>query len=203
MYVKQNQYVNLTDFGFQGPRGGASPEMVFSPFLLEPVNNYYTSIGMYRDTYRINSGEHFYNPALCAQKCNELTQHNRANKVNTPPYINGAYPKCNMFTIFEDWISGEPQSVVCTFFQSSWDSEHAHVKFGGLPDGRNITANSFKTYQRLDYNFSPICVLKSCQGPQYYAGGDCSGWGPGYCQRQNGTDLRARAHISSEALPNS
>lgn len=158
---------------------------------------------MYRDTYRINGGEHFYNPALCAQKCNELTEHNRVNRVNTLPYINGAYPKCNMFTIFEDLIGGHPQSVVCTFFQSSWDPQHANSRTGALPDGRNITANSFKMYQRLDYNASPICVLDSCKGSQYYAGGDCSGWGPGYCQHQNGTGSITRSHITFEAITDS
>lgn len=150
---------------------------------------------MFRDTYQIGGGEHFYNPALCAKKCNELTEYNRVYKVNTYPYINGAYPKCNMFTIFEDLIGGVPQSVVCMFFQSSWDSQHSNIKFGVLPDGRNVTADSFKMYHRLDYKASPICVLDSYQGSQYYAGGDCSGWGPGYCLHQNGTASTTELHV--------
>lgn len=187
LYVKQNHQSNLTEFGFDGPRGDTDPKVVFSPFLVEPVNNYTTGVGIFRDTYQVDAGEHFYNPALCAQKCNEITEYNRVNKVNTPPYINSAYPKCNMFTIFEDLIGGIPQSVVCMFFESSWDSHHANAKSGILPDGRNISTDSFKIYQRTDYSAPAICALEPCKGSRYYAGGDCSGWGSGFCQHQNGT----------------
>lgn len=59
-----------------------------------------------RDTYQVGSDQHYYNPALCARNCNEITDYNRISNVNPPPYINGAYPKCNMFAIFEDVLGG-------------------------------------------------------------------------------------------------
>lgn len=187
LYVKQNARANLAAFGFGGPRGGTNPDQVFSSSLVEPVNNYSTVIGTLRHTYHVGDGEHYYSPAHCAQKCNELSEYNRNYKNNTFPYMNGAYPKCNMFTIHEDSIGGFPESVVCTFFQSSWDSQHAHAQSEVLRDGVNRSSSACKIYQRLDYDVSPICVLDSCKGSQYYAGGDCSGWGPGYCRRGNGT----------------
>lgn len=40
-------------------------------------------------------------PFPCLLNTHSVTEYNSKSRVNEPPYINGAYPKCNMFTILE------------------------------------------------------------------------------------------------------
>lgn len=183
-YTKQDPRHNLTDLGFYGPRGDALTNAIFAQnSLIEPTDGYRTYIGGYRGYYTLGPGGPSYDPTWCAHKCNALSEYNSVNKVNTYPYINGAYPKCNMFTIFEDaMVDGVPFSVVCWFFSTSWDSKYSTNVIGTDRKGRNLTATLVKIYQRLDYADPPICVLDTCAEAQYYRGGNCSGWGTDYCQ---------------------
>ncbi|KUI63702.1 hypothetical protein VM1G_10433 [Cytospora mali] len=183
-YIKQDALNNLTDLGFYGPRGDGQSNTIFSADdLIEPTDKYPTFIGGYRGFYARRPEGPSYDPTICAKKCNKLTIHNSVNKVNSTPYINGAYPKCNMFTIFEDvQTDAVPFSIVCFFFSTSWDSKYATTVVGSDRKGRKLTANLVKIYQRLDYPDPPICVLDSCDGAQYYSGGNCSGWGRNYCR---------------------
>ncbi|ROV98011.1 hypothetical protein VMCG_07008 [Cytospora schulzeri] len=183
-YIKQAALSNLTDLGFYGPRGDAQENAIFAtPELIEPTDGYPTYIGGYRGFYTNRPEGPSYDPSDCARRCNALTNYNSVNKVNATPYINGAYPKCNMFSVFEDATAdGVPFSVVCWFFTTSWDSKYSTKVVGVDKAGRNLTASMVKIYQRLDYPDPPLCVLDSCEGAQYYRGGNCSGWGTSYCK---------------------
>ncbi|ROV95271.1 hypothetical protein VPNG_08970 [Cytospora leucostoma] len=126
-YIKEDPMFNLTDLGFYGPRGDAQASAVFAPSeLVEPTDGYATLIGRYRGFYVRGPVTPSYDPVFCANKCNAITQYNSINKVNATPFINGAYPKCNMFSIFEDaQVDEVPFSVVCFFFSTSWDSKYS------------------------------------------------------------------------------
>lgn len=186
-YIKQAALSNLTDLGFYGPRGDALVNAIFStPELIEPTDGYQTYMGGYRGFYVNRPEGPNYDPADCAQRCNALTDYNSVNMVNATPYINGAYPRCNMFSIFEDaTVDGVPFSTVCWLFSTSWDSKYSTRVVGVDRAGRNLTASLVKIYQRLDYPDPPICVLDTCDEAQYYAGGNCSGWGKDYCTHSN------------------
>lgn len=183
-YIKQPSRHNLTDLGFYGPRGDAGTDTIFpSHVLYEPTDGYPTLIGSYRGYYAHGPGGPGYDPSDCAKRCNALTLYNSMYNVNATPYTNGAYPKCNMFTIFEDsTVASVPFSTVCSFFSTSWDSKYSTTVVGQDRKGRNLTASLVRIYQRLDYPDPPICILDSCAEAQYYSGGNCSGWGTGYCQ---------------------
>jgi hypothetical protein len=160
--------------------------------MIEPTDGYLTLLEpYYRGMYATNTTGPGYNPVVCAEKCNALTLYNSQNRVNEPPYINGAYPKCNMFNIFEiSQISDNiPIYFVCLFYSASFDSLYSSETAGVDPEGRPVQAALVRVYQRLDYTDPPICALDQCSGPQYYAGGNCSGWGAEYCTHPNVTLL--------------
>lgn len=155
--------------------------------MIEPTDGYLTFLEpVYREFYSTNGTGPSYDPSVCAEQCNALTDYNSKNKVNEPPYINGAYPKCNMFQIFEvSEISNDPLAFLCFFYSASWDSVYSTQTAVVDPEGRKLHAALVRVYQRLDYVDPPLCALKKCEGAQYYRGGNCSGWGPEYCRHPN------------------
>lgn len=159
--------------------------------MIEPTDRYLTFLEpVYREFYSTNGTGPSYDPATCAEQCNALTEYNSKNKVNEPPYINGAYPKCNMFQIFEVSLISDnnPLYFLCFFYSVSWDSLYSTEMSGEDPEGRKLHAALVRVYQRLDYTDAPLCALKKCEGgdgAQYYRGGNCSGWGPEYCTHPN------------------
>ncbi|KAK2614699.1 hypothetical protein N8I77_001504 [Diaporthe amygdali] len=187
-YIKQAARNNLTDLGFFGPRGDAVPGSTFPHSqMIEPEDGYLTFLEVYREIYATDGEGPSYDPAVCAENCNALTKYNSKNRVNQHPYINGAYPKCNMFNMFEvSMISdNNPIAFVCFFYSTSWDSLYSTEMSGVDPEGRHLHASMVKVYQRLDYTDPPLCALEECKGAQYYRGGNCSGWGPEYCQHKS------------------
>lgn len=156
--------------------------------MIEPTDGYLTFLEpVYRELYSTNGSGPSYDPAVCAEQCNALTEYNSKHRVNEPPYINGAYPKCNMFNIFEvsEISNNNPLYFLCFFYSASWDSLYSTEMSGTDPEGRHLHAAMVRVYQRLDYTDPPLCALKECYGAQYYRGGNCSGWGPEYCTHPN------------------
>lgn len=157
--------------------------------MIEPTDGYLTFLEpVYRRFYATNGTGPSYDPSVCAEQCNAVTEHNSKNRVNEPPFINGAYPKCNMFQIFEvSQISdNNPLYFLCFFYSASWDSVYSTEMSGTDPEGRHLHAAMVRVYQRLDYTDPPLCALEECKGAQYYRGGNCSGWGPEYCKHKSG-----------------
>lgn len=156
--------------------------------MIEPTDRYLTFLEpVYRELYSTNGSGPSYDPAVCAEQCNALTEYNSKHRVNEPPYINGAYPKCNMFNIFEvsEISNNNPLYFLCFFYSASWDSLYSTEVSGTDPEGRRLHAAMVRVYQRLDYTDPPLCALEECYGAQYYRGGNCSGWGPEYCTHPN------------------
>lgn len=156
--------------------------------MIEPTDRYLTFLEpVYRELYSTNGSGPSYDPAVCAEQCNALTEYNSKHRVNEPPYINGAYPKCNMFNIFEvsEISNNNPLYFLCFFYSASWDSLYSTEMSGTDPEGRHLHAAMVRVYQRLDYTDPPLCALEECHGAQYYRGGNCSGWGPEYCTHPN------------------
>jgi hypothetical protein len=179
LYNKLYPGLNLTTYGFNGPRVPRI-KAVFNP-PEEPYFHYNTSLGYQVYPYRLGF---YYNPEICAIACTQITQNNMETAAETaaPQYTNGAYDKCNMFTSFELHKNGIPHALVCVHYSAIWANQYGTWTGDVDSNGDSYTPSVIEVYTRADYQFSAICadpVL--CLGDDFYAGGDCSGWGATYC----------------------
>lgn len=120
-----------------------------------------------------------YNASLCADTCNQWTDGSLEPSQDSNPYFDDAFPVCSMFIAYELRSNDEPMAMVCDTFSSIWSTNYQTRR---ELDGMMITEVS--VFTREDYQYPAICANKQhCRGGKYYPGGDCSGWGPGKCQR--------------------
>lgn len=144
---------------------------------LEPVGEYETMLS--RDTYQYGENCPHYDPEYCFRICHEITKKNEGGSdAAGGPFKNGAFPVCTFFVAFELRKGKEPVGMVCGSYSSVWSSHYQSLR--GVED---MLIFRVAAYAREDYQYPPICVLEEhCKGDEYYAGGDCGGWGQGKCQ---------------------
>ncbi|KAH8879989.1 hypothetical protein GQ53DRAFT_833648 [Thozetella sp. PMI_491] len=172
-----NPGANLTFLGFDGPRNPRVKAVFEPPF--EPSGHYNTTLAFQTYAYRLGF---YYNPEICAKACNERTErgaHDRA--AVSAQYTNGAYDKCNMFTAFELHKNGVPHAMVCVEYSSVWDNIYGTWEGETSDKDETYAPKLVEVYTRSDYKYHPICADKEKCGDRFNAGGDCSGWGEGYC----------------------
>lgn len=183
LYNKIKGPLDLSDMGFSGPRTDVDNDAAFE-VPDEPTGDYSTllkQLPMYYRSYDDSATFDQYDPTLCAHLCSDIT--NEA----TPsfPFTNNAFPVCSMFVAYELRYKF-PIAMVCELYSSVWSSRYQTLRqviaFSGEGD-ETITLQPTKisVYQRNDYQYPPICAMDDHCGTDYYAGGDCSGWGQGYC----------------------
>lgn len=118
-----------------------------------------------------------YDVSLCADTCGRWTDGNLEPPQDTNPYFDGAFPVCSMFVAYELRSNGSSMAMACDTFSSVWSS---HYQTRREFDGMEVFKVS--VYTREDYQYPAICAEKKrCKGGEYYAGGDCSGWGSEKC----------------------
>lgn len=182
--------------GFVGPRiDGDSNAVLDIPN--EPTGNYntllkrevlpYGASNPWNDPQFLAIFTH-YDAELCGRMCSSVTNEARPRY----PFINDAVPVCNMFVAYElqtrphsqDEMAARPVSMVCELYSSVWSSHYQSVR--EVPDfvaGQTAMLRPAKVsiYDRDNYTYPPICAMRKSCGKDYYEGGDCSGWGEGYC----------------------
>lgn len=178
LYNKLNPGANLTSLGFRGPRAPRT-KAVFEP-PLEPVFHYDTVLGF--ATYPYAAG-HKYDAEVCARACNARTAQAQAQAAaaRPPQYRDGAYDKCNMFTVFELFRDDVPHAMVCLQYSAVWDDIYGTWTGDVAPDGQRYAPRLVEVYARADYPAPAICADEAKCGGRFHPGGDCSGWGGEYC----------------------
>lgn len=183
IYNKIHGLLDLSELGFSGPRVDVDND---AAFLVpdEPTGEYGTLLGqspLYYSYYDASATLEKYDPTVCAHLCSNITN------AATPsfPFTNGAYPVCSMFVTYELRYN-IPLAMVCELYSSVWSSHYQSLRgvvaFGGEGERPVILRpNKVSVYQRTDYQYPPICAMEEYCGEDFYAGGDCSGWGQGYC----------------------
>lgn len=183
LYNKINGPLDLSDLGFSGPRVDVDNAAAFQ-VPVEPTGNYNTILEkkpLYYSYYDASATLEKYDPTICADLCLNITN------AATPslPFTNNAYPVCSMFVVYELRYK-DPLAMVCELYSSVWSSHYQTLRevvaYGGEGE-RTVTLQPTKVsvYQRSDYQYPPICAMEEYCGKDFYAGGDCSGWGQGYC----------------------
>lgn len=132
IYNKVHGPLDLSGLGFSGPRVDVDNDAAFI-VPNEPTSHYSTVLEqepLYFSYYDTSHTLGKYDPTLCAHLCSNTT------KAATPafPFINNAYPICNMFVAYELRHNG-PLAMVCDLYSSVWSSHyqslHGVVAFGG------------------------------------------------------------------------
>lgn len=181
---------------FVGPRKDVDNNAVLD-IPNEPTGNYNTLLK--REVLPYGASNPWHNPpyyaifthydaSLCGRMCSSVT--NSAQP--TYPFTENAKPICNMLVVYElqmrsssqDHTAGEPISMVCELYSSVWSSHYQTVQeVAGFVASRPAVLRPAKVsiYDREDYSYPPICAMREPCGKDYYAGGDCSGWGGGHC----------------------
>lgn len=184
LYNKINGPLDLGELGFDGPRVDVDND---AAFLVpdEPTGGYSTILEqkpLYYSYYDASATLDKYDPTICAHLCSNITD------AATPssPFTNNAYPVCSMFVAYELIYNNTPVAMVCELYSSVWSSHYQSLRevvaFGGEGERTVILyPNKVSVYQRKDYEYPPICAMEEYCGEDFYAGGDCSGWGQGYC----------------------
>lgn len=183
LYNKIHGPLDLSDLGFSGPRVDVDND---AAFLVpdEPTGGYSTILEqkpLYYSYYDASATLGKYDPTVCAHLCSNITN------AATPslPFTNNAYPVCSMFVAYElDY--NYPLGMVCELYSSVWSSHYQSLReIVAFSNGSETTVrlrpNRVSVYQRNDYQYPPICAMEEYCGNDFYAGGDCSGWGPDYC----------------------
>lgn len=186
----------LEQMGFVGPRMNVDSNTALD-VPNEPTGNYNTLLKREVLQYGASNPWHdrqflsiftHYDAELCGRMCASVTREARP----TYPYINDAVPRCNMFVAYElqtrpqnqDELAGKPVSMVCELYSSVWSSHYQNVReVADFVAGQSamLRPANVSIYDRDDYAYAPICAMRDSCGKDYYAGGDCSGWGEGYC----------------------
>ncbi|ROV92752.1 hypothetical protein VMCG_09052 [Cytospora schulzeri] len=187
---------NYGRMGFVGPRIGVENNAVLD-VPNEPTGNYNTLLRREVLPYGASNPWHdpqflaiftHYDASLCGRMCSSVTKEAKP----TYPFTHEAVPVCNMFVAYElqtqpdslDEIAGQPVSMVCELYSSVWSSHYQSVReVAGFVAGQKAMLGPAKVsiYDREDYAYPPICAMRDACREDYYAGGDCSGWGEGYC----------------------
>lgn len=183
LYNKIKGPLDLSSLGFSGPRVDVDNNAAFQ-VPDEPIGEYSTLVAqnpVYYNYYDANATLGKYDPTVCAHLCSNITN------AATPalPISNKAYPVCNMFVAYELRYK-DPLAMVCELYSSVWSSRYQTLRevVAVIGDGeRTVTLHPTKisVYDRTDYQYPPICAMKNQCGTDFYPGGDCSGWGQGYC----------------------
>lgn len=80
----------------------------------------------------------------------------------------------------------DPLVMVRELYSSVWSSHYQTLRevvaYGGQGE-RTVTLQPSRVavYERSDYQYPPMCAMEEYCGKDFYAGGDCSDWGQGYC----------------------
>lgn len=183
LYNKIHGPLDLSELGCSGPRVDVDNGAAFV-VPDEPTGGYSTLLeqkSLYYSDYDASATLDKYDPTVCARLCSNITN------AATPsfPFTNNAYPVCSMFVAYELRYN-EPLAMVCELYSSVWSSHYQSLRevvaFTGEGDRTVILQpNKVSVYQRTDYQYPPICAMEEHCGEDFYAGGDCSGWGKGYC----------------------
>lgn len=183
LYNKLHGPLDLTGLGFSGPRLGVDNDAAFE-IPDEPTGAYSTLLAqkpLYYSYYDASATLKRYDPSVCAHLCMNITN------AATPsfPFTNNAFPVCSMFVAYELRYN-DPLAMVCELYSSVWSSRYQTLRevvaFTGQGERTVILhPTRISVYQRSDYRYPPICAMEDQCGSEYYAGGDCSGWGQGYC----------------------
>lgn len=184
LYNKINWPLDLSDLGFSGPRLDIDNDAAFS-VPDEPTGGYSTLLEqkpLYYSYYDASATLDRYDPIICAHLCSNIT--NAAKP--TFPFTKNAYPVCSMFVAYELRYSNDALAMVCELYSSVWSSHYQTLREVVAYSGEGETTvtlqpHKVSVYQRSDYRFPPICAMKEHCGKDFYDGGDCSGWGQGYC----------------------
>ncbi|KUI74407.1 hypothetical protein VM1G_10021 [Cytospora mali] len=196
-YNQASEGVNLTAMGYVGPRTDVDKNAALN-IPNEPTGNYNTLLKREHLYYGASNPWHdeafhapftHYDPALCGRMCTSITKEAWA----LHPFINGAAAVCNMFVAYELQMriptkyekAGTPVSMVCELYSSVWSSRYQGVvEVQGEVHGRHtmLKPTRVSIYDRGGYSYPPICAMEELCGEDYYAGGDCSGWGDGHCR---------------------
>lgn len=192
LYNKQAGVLEVP--GFNGPNNADYHATFDVPN--EPVGNYSTRLS--RKIFHYESSRQFwesknnislygrtpqrplksYDVSVCANACNEWTNNSEAFPQSPSPYLGDAFSVCSMFIAYEIRRDDQPMAMVCDTFSSVWSTHYQTLR-----KVQDMEIAMVSVYTREDYRFPPICAIKEfCKGVEYYAGGDCSGWGSGNCQ---------------------
>lgn len=168
--------------GYSGPWVGVDNDAAFA-VPNEPKGNYSTILvqkPFFYNSYNSSSTINEYDPEICAHLCSDIT--NRAEPAF--PFKNNTFPICSMFVAYE-LRHDVGVAMVCELYSSVWSPRYQTVRedTGITEDGEIITLRPTKVsvYHRNDYPYPPICAMEYQCGKDFYAGGDCSGWGKGFC----------------------
>ncbi|POS74939.1 hypothetical protein DHEL01_v206675 [Diaporthe helianthi] len=183
LYNKINVTPDSGYMGFSGPWVGVENDAVFA-VPNEPKGDYSTILTQepfFYSAYDYLSTLDHYDPTLCAQFCADIT--NTAEPAF--PFKNHAYPLCSMFVAYELRYDNFGLAMVCELYSSVWSTRYQTLrKVGIIEQEREIIIlrpTKLSVYHRNDYQYPPICAMEYQCGMDFYAGGDCSGWGEGFC----------------------
>lgn len=185
LYNKINGTLDLGYMGFSGPWVDVDNDAAFA-VPNEPTGNYSTILmqkPLFYNSYNYSSTVDHYDPSICAHLCSDIT--NQAEPAF--PFKNHAYPICSMFVAYE--LRQEiGVAMVCELYSSVWSNRYQTLReVVGLVEGLEATTTTItlrptrvSVYHRNDYQYPPICAMRYQCG-YFYAGGDCGGWGKGFC----------------------
>ncbi|KAL1877865.1 hypothetical protein Daus18300_002218 [Diaporthe australafricana] len=183
LYNKMKGPLDLSDLGFNGPRFDVDNYAAFD-VPDEPTGDYSTllkqepfSYTSYDDSATLDD----YDPTICAHLCSDITNEAKPSL----PFTNNAFPVCSMFVAYELRYD-VPMAMVCELYSSVWSSRYQTLRevlaFSGQGDETVVLhPTRISVYERNDYQYPQICAMEDHCGKDFYAGGDCSGWGQGYC----------------------
>ncbi|KAG8158400.1 hypothetical protein KVR01_011522 [Diaporthe batatas] len=183
LYNKINGTLDLGHMGYSGPWVGVDNEASFA-VPNEPVGNYSTILDqrpLFYNSYNSSSTLNHYDPTICARLCSDITD----QRVPGIPFKSIAYPVCSMFVAYE-LRHDVPLAMVCELYSSLWSTRYQTLReVVGLLEGGMETIplrpTRVSVYHRNDYLYPPICAMEYQCGRDFYSGGDCSGWGKGFC----------------------
>lgn len=136
---------------------------------------------LYYSSYDYSATLDHYDPIICAIFCSNIT--NQAQP--SFPFTNNSFPVCSMFVAYELRYD-VTLAMVCELYSSVWSSWYQTLRqvvafTGHGKDTVTLRPTKVSVYQRNDYQYPPICAMEYQCGKDFYAGGDCSGWGKGFC----------------------
>lgn len=183
LYNKINGTLDLGYMGFSGPWVGIDNDAAFE-VPNEPKGDYSTLLMqklLYYSSYDYSSTLDHYDPTICARLCSNIT----SQADPSFPFINNAFPVCSMFVAYE-LRHEDALAMVCELYSSVWSNRYQTLRevvaFTGQGEGAiTLWPTRVSVYQRNDYQYPPICAMKYQCGKDFYGGGDCSGWGQGFC----------------------
>jgi len=183
LYNKMNGTLDLGHMGFSGPWVGVDNDAAFE-VPNEPGGDYSTILMqklLYYSSDDSSATLDHYDPTICASLCSNMT--NQAEP--SFPFTNNAFSVCSMFVAYELRYN-VPLAMVCELYSSVWSSRYQTLRkvVAFSEQGAKTVAlrpTKVSVYHRDDYKYPPICAMEYQCGKDFYAGGDCSGWGKGFC----------------------